>query len=116
MRDALRGLTGASVDEFMQMLLSFPLDPPPSVMEIISDSVYASSATLDGRRFATEFVAKRKADAANAKAFDAKQAGLYAGRVSVADVVKTQKSPDDGEWSTKPVKAKKKSTRGGSAN
>ena len=114
------------------MLLSFPLDPPPTVMEIISDSVYASSATLDGRRFATEFVAKRKADAANAKAYDAKQAGLFAGRVSLADgtselraamcamltisdvVVKTQKKvADDGEWSVKPVKAKGKKNRGG---
>lgn len=69
----------------MAMLLSFPLDPPPSVVEIISDSVYASSATLDGRRFASEFVAKRKVDAANAKASDAKQAGAYSGRASLAD-------------------------------
>jgi len=92
----------------MQMLLSFPLDPPPSVVEIISDSVYASSATLDGRRFASEFVAKRKADAANAKATDAKQAGAYAGRVSLADVVKTQSKPAEGEWSTKVMKKKSK--------
>lgn len=69
----------------MQMLLSFPLDPSPTVVEIISDSVYASSSTLDGRRFASEFVAKRKADAANAKAQDAKQAGAWAGRVSLAE-------------------------------
>jgi PERQ amino acid-rich with GYF domain-containing protein len=55
------------------MLLSFPLDPPPSVIEIISDSVYANSGTLDGRRFASEFVAKRKADAALAKSGDVKQ-------------------------------------------
>ena len=88
MREALRGLTGANsafytvlwnltntspVDEFMQMLLSFPLDPPPSVIEIISDSVYANSGTLDGRRFASEFVAKRKADAVLAKSGDVKQ-------------------------------------------
>ena len=32
---------------------------PPEV-EIISDSVYASSQTLDGRRFAEEFVRRRK--------------------------------------------------------
>lgn len=35
------------------------LQLPPEV-EIISDSVYASSQTLDGRRFAEEFVRRRK--------------------------------------------------------
>ncbi|KAG8953096.1 hypothetical protein FRC04_003043 [Tulasnella sp. 424] len=117
MREALRGLTGANVDEFMQMLLSFPLDPSPTVVEIISDSVYASSATLDGRRFASEFVAKRKADAANAKAQDAKQAGAWAGRVSIAEVVKTQPKPAESEWSTRVVKKNKKSRgNGGNGN
>lgn len=47
----------------MQMLLSFPLDPPPATVEIIQDSIYASSPTLDGRRFADEFIKRRKADA-----------------------------------------------------
>lgn len=32
---------------------------PPDA-EIISDSIYASSQTLDGRRFAEEFVRRRK--------------------------------------------------------
>lgn len=50
------------------MLLSFPLNPDPTVMEIISDSIYANSATLDGRRFAQEFCTKRKADAKGQKA------------------------------------------------
>lgn len=45
------------------MLLSFPLDPSPDVIEIIAESVYANSSTLDGRRFAADFVAKRKLDA-----------------------------------------------------
>lgn len=35
------------------------LQLPPEI-EIISDSVYASSQTLDGRRFAEEFVRRRK--------------------------------------------------------
>lgn len=29
------------------MLLSFPLDASPDVLEIISDSVYANSSTLE---------------------------------------------------------------------
>jgi len=45
------------------MLLTFPLDPPPPTIEIIQDSIYTYSPTLDGRRFADEFVKRRKADA-----------------------------------------------------
>lgn len=45
------------------MLLDFPIDPDASTTEIISEFVYANSSTLDGRRFASEFIAKRKADA-----------------------------------------------------
>ena len=48
-------LTYDVVDNFVQDLLQLP----PEV-EIISDSVYASSQTLDGRRFAEEFVRRRK--------------------------------------------------------
>ena len=32
----------------------------PAEAEIISDSVYANSQTLDGRRFAEEFIRRRK--------------------------------------------------------
>ncbi|CAG8628750.1 9785_t:CDS:2, partial [Paraglomus occultum] len=62
-RQALRGLTNINSDEFIQMLLTFPLDPPPATIEIIQDSIYTYSPTLDGRRFADEFVKRRKADA-----------------------------------------------------
>ncbi len=44
-----------TVDDFVQSLLLLP-----SETEIISDSVYANSQTLDGRRFAEEFVRRRK--------------------------------------------------------
>lgn len=43
------------VDDFVSQLLILPAEP-----EIISDSIYASSQTLDGRRFAEEFVRRRK--------------------------------------------------------
>ncbi|EER29147.1 hypothetical protein D8B26_000430 [Coccidioides posadasii str. Silveira] len=50
------GLNSAiNVDDFVQQLL---LLPPET--EIISDCVYANSQTLDGRRFAEEFVRRRK--------------------------------------------------------
>jgi PERQ amino acid-rich with GYF domain-containing protein len=43
------------VDDFVQTLLSLPAEP-----EILADSVYANSQTLDGRRFAEEFIRRRK--------------------------------------------------------
>ena len=84
------------------MLLSFPLDPDPSTVEIISDLIYANSTTLDGRRFAAEFVSKRKADAKGTGA------GASAAKLSIADVVKTQPKPAQNEWGGFKVVNKKK--------
>lgn len=50
-----RVLTDPAVDDFVQQLLLLPAEA-----EIISDSVYANSPTLDGRRFAEEFIRRRK--------------------------------------------------------
>lgn len=61
-RDQLKGLR-ANIDDFIEMLLSFPLNPSPEVSDIIAEAVYANSSTLDGRRFAADFIARRKADA-----------------------------------------------------
>ncbi|MCJ1309577.1 hypothetical protein MMC25_003237 [Agyrium rufum] len=47
--------TGINVDNFVRDLLQFPSEP-----EILSEAVYANSQTLDGRRFAEEFVRRRK--------------------------------------------------------
>ncbi|KAL4961152.1 uncharacterized protein BDV14DRAFT_204003 [Aspergillus stella-maris] len=44
-----------NVDDFVQQLQMLPAEA-----EIISDSVYANSQTLDGRRFADEFIRRRK--------------------------------------------------------
>ncbi|KAJ1673118.1 kinesin-like protein, partial [Spiromyces aspiralis] len=62
-RAKLRGLRGINVDEFIQVLLTFPLNPPKSSLEIIAEQVYAYSKDLNGRQFAEEFVKKRKEDA-----------------------------------------------------
>lgn len=45
------------------MLLSFPPDPSPDVLDLVADTVYANSSTIDGRHFAEEFFARRKLDA-----------------------------------------------------
>ncbi|OMJ14092.1 GYF domain-containing protein mpd2 [Smittium culicis] len=62
-RSALGTLTGINVDEFIEVLLTFPIDPPKSSLEIISDQVYAHSKSLNGNAFASEFVKRRKQDA-----------------------------------------------------
>ncbi|TFK36780.1 hypothetical protein BDQ12DRAFT_724615 [Crucibulum laeve] len=112
LNDSLKGLnTSVNVEEIMSMLLSFPLDPDSSTSEIISDLIYANSTTLDGRRFATEFVSKRKADAVN-RAKSASAAGKAAAKpVSIADVVKAAPKATQPEWGFKVVHKKKKGAR-----
>ncbi|CAO3615434.1 unnamed protein product [Cunninghamella echinulata] len=63
-KQSLRDLNaGVNADEILKMLLSFPLDN--SVNEIIQDIIYANSTSMDGRRFAAEFMKRRKADINN---------------------------------------------------
>ncbi|BEJ15844.1 hypothetical protein CspHIS471_0504490 [Cutaneotrichosporon sp. HIS471] len=104
-KQALTGLS-VPVDDFISMLLTFPVDPPASSrgeqQEIIADSVYASSSTLDGRRFAQEFMTRRKADAKRDTSKPAAKIG------SLADVVKTQSKAPAADVGFKVVKAKKK--------
>jgi|SRR5450432_1536301 PERQ amino acid-rich with GYF domain-containing protein len=44
-----------TVDEFVQMLADFPAEAG-----VIADSVYANSQLMDGRRFAEEFIRRKK--------------------------------------------------------
>ena len=96
------------VEEIISMLLSFPLDPDASTIEIISDTIYSNSTTLDGRRFASEFVSKRKADA-NARSKGSAQSSVKP--VSIADVVKATPKAAQAEWGFKVVNKKKKGSR-----
>ena len=106
----------APVDDFIQMLLTFPIDPPassrPEVLEIISDSVYANSSTLDGRRFAQDFFTKRKADAARPKGASGGNASWGSKTSgSLADVVKSvPKKSEDAGFRVVKAKGKKKTT------
>ncbi|ETW87633.1 hypothetical protein HETIRDRAFT_431920 [Heterobasidion irregulare TC 32-1] len=109
LNDSLKGLNNSvNCEEIMSMLLSFPLDVDPSTMEIISELIYANSTTLDGRRFAQEFVSKRKTDAASRRGMTTPGKGP-----SIADVVKAQPKPSQqSEWGGfKVVNKKKKSGR-----
>lgn len=59
----LTTLVFSIADEIFKMLLSFPVDN--SVSEIIQDIIYANSTSMDGRRFADEFMKRRRVDMAN---------------------------------------------------
>jgi PERQ amino acid-rich with GYF domain-containing protein len=91
------------------MLLSFPLEPDSSTIEIISDTIYSNSTTLDGRRFASEFVARRKADVRSKHTSIPGKA--TAKPVSIADVVKATPKATQPEWGFKVVNKKKKGSR-----
>ncbi|KAK8843328.1 hypothetical protein IAR55_006983 [Kwoniella newhampshirensis] len=112
-KQALTGFKG-DLDDFIQVLLSFPIDPAPSAradqLEIISDSVYANSSTLDGRRFAQDFYTKRKADALARKNGQGSGGTGGAGKTiaSLADVVKTQPKAVSADMGFKVVKGKGK--------
>ncbi|KAF8446148.1 hypothetical protein L210DRAFT_840512 [Boletus edulis BED1] len=109
--ESIKGLnTSVNLEEMISMLLSFPLDPDQSTIEIISDLIYANSTTLDGRRFASEYVNRRKVDAASRRG-TVGSSGPSNKPVSIADVVKTQPKPAQQEWGFKVVNKKKKGGR-----
>ncbi|BGP13197.1 hypothetical protein JCM10213_000223 [Rhodosporidiobolus nylandii] len=109
-KQALKGLN-VPLDEFIQMLLSFPLESSDDVLEIISDSVYANSSTLDGRRFANDFANRRKNDVAvrypSIFAKGAVRAPAAKAAGSMAAVLGAPQQPKTSEWNVK-VSAKKK--------
>ncbi|KAK4694510.1 hypothetical protein P7C70_g8719, partial [Phenoliferia sp. Uapishka_3] len=109
-RDALKGLT-VPMDEFIQMLLSFPLDASADVLEIVSDSVYANSSTLDGRRFANEFSSRRRLDVAArypSIVFRTKSTIPSGKPTSMAEALRQQAAPKPSEWNVKVAGGKKK--------
>ncbi|GAA5894507.1 GYF domain-containing protein [Sporobolomyces salmoneus] len=109
-RQALKGLQ-VPMDEFIQVLLSFPLDASSDVLEIISDSVYANSSTLDGRRFANDYAARRKNDVAvRYPQIFAKGKVVTSSKapVSMAQALASPAQGKPAEWSVKVSGGKKK--------
>lgn len=110
LRDALKDMSDVNLDEFMRLLLTFPINPQdPGVVETIAEMVYMYSSTMDGRRFAAEFCTRRKADAG------AKKGPMItnpaAKQTMVAEVVKSQPKPAPVQSEWKAASGKKK--RGG---
>lgn len=100
-----------SVEEIAQMLLSFSLDPDPSTVELIAETVYGASTTLDGRRFASEFIAKRKADISSRSRGTTGSSSTNGKPTSLADVVKSQPKPPQNDFGG--YKVVKKKAKGG---
>lgn len=90
------------------MLLSFPLDPDPSTVELIIELIHGASTTLHGRRFASDFVAKRKEDASRPRAAGVSSGPSGSKPASLAEVVRTQPKPAPEFSSFKVVKKKGK--------
>jgi PERQ amino acid-rich with GYF domain-containing protein len=96
------------------MLLSFPLDASADVLEIISDSVYANSSTLDGRRFANDFATRRKNDVAVRypqifnKAGLASRPGVKSSGSMASVLAAAGTQPKTSEWNVKVTGKKKK--------
>ncbi|BFZ56389.1 kinesin-like protein [Savitreella phatthalungensis] len=127
---SLKGLNaGVDFEGFLQLLLSFGTDAGKETQEIISDSVYANSRTLDGRRFAQEWVRRRRDDLRNgdgqnktvsehtAAAAAASASGATGGAASDTmggwnSIVKSNPAPQQDEWSTSiKVKPSRKSRK-----
>jgi PERQ amino acid-rich with GYF domain-containing protein len=76
------------------MLLTFPVEPPhkDEMLEIIAESVYANSSTLDGKRFANNFYMRRKEDAIDRVASN--------GKSTAAKVTSLADSESPTEWAS----------------
>ncbi|RKP28686.1 hypothetical protein METBISCDRAFT_28891, partial [Metschnikowia bicuspidata] len=87
-------------DDLLEVFTTLPI--PGDSQQLISETIYSSSATMDGRRFAQEFMKKRQQVE---RQIGANMIGSWSGAIaSSAD--KTPVVNDDG-WSTS-VKSKKK--------
>ncbi|KAJ5923714.1 hypothetical protein N7454_008959 [Penicillium verhagenii] len=109
-----------NVDDFVQQLLFLPAEA-----EIISDSVYANSQTLDGRRFADEFIRRRKLadkgviDPISPSAYAAEQSGSggwsevakKGSTASIAAAAVTQREEEASSAAFKVVAPRKKAKR-----
>jgi PERQ amino acid-rich with GYF domain-containing protein len=99
------------VDDFVTQLLILPAEA-----EIISDSVYANSQTLDGRRFADEFIRRRNmadkgiVDPVSASAFVEKNAGGW-NEVAKKGSSNTHREEDNSSAAFKVVAPRKKGKR-----
>lgn len=58
-RSTMKLHKGIQIDGILELILELPFGPDSS--EIIADTIYSNSSTMDGRRFSQEFMKRRKA-------------------------------------------------------
>lgn len=95
------------------MMISLPPNESAS-QEIISDTIYTHSSTLDGRHFAEEFLKRRKTLGSALDATPATATSSTSGSGGWNEVLKKEKAKDPGEWNSafKVVAGKKGRRRG----
>ena len=109
-------------DEIYNILITLPPNESAS-QEIISDTIYAHSSTLDGRHFAEEFLKRRKAlgplldstsSTVTTTTATTATTGSSSGSGGWNEVLKKDKAKDAGEWNSafKVVAGKKGRRRG----
>ncbi|KAL8725063.1 MAG: hypothetical protein Q9166_007594 [cf. Caloplaca sp. 2 TL-2023] len=103
--------SGILVDEFCSQLLLLPPEP-----DIISDSIYSASQTLDGRRFAEEFIRRRKLADKGLIPDPAANGNNAFGGVGALSVGKEEGKGSGGGWSEVAKKGGEKTGGGGEKN
>ncbi|CAN6656159.1 hypothetical protein TRVA0_028S01750 [Trichomonascus vanleenenianus] len=99
-KSSIQGLNqGVNQTELLSMLLSLP--PTSDSREIIADTIYSNSTTMDGRRFADEFIKRRKESGVDSPS---------AAGTSWSDILHKAPQPDNEGWNSsfKVVTKKKK--------
>ncbi|KAI5970335.1 SMY2 [Candida margitis] len=94
-----------SKNDLLEMFITLPHNSPDT-QQLISETIYASSTTMDGRRFAQEF-AKRKGKVEQTLGREAAKDYTSWSSAIISSADKVQTVDEDG-WSTS-VKTKKKS-------
>ncbi|RLV91944.1 Protein SMY2 [Spathaspora sp. JA1] len=92
-------------DDLLDIFITLPSNSPDSV-QLISETIYSSSATMDGRRFAQEFMKRRqKVDQSIGYAEAHDQSAWADAVISSADKIQTV---DEDGWSTGKTKKRNK--------
>ena len=86
-------------DEIYQMLLTLPPNESAS-KEIISDTIYTHSPTLDGRHFADEFLKRRKALGSALDSSTPPVTSPSSNSGGWNEVLKREKKDPSGEWNS----------------
>jgi len=112
-KTALTGLTLPDVDGFISLILQMSGPDKTSTeresnQTFIRETVYSYSKTLDGRRFAEEFMARRKADLQKPRLAVRANGTSSPVPSSLADIVKMQPKAMAADAGFKFVKPKKK--------